>query len=67
VVCRYFNSPQEAKAKLPFDAGFESVGVVAAVGAGVTGGVGRRGVAYATRPMMGTCMKHLLQRGNMMA
>jgi Zn-dependent alcohol dehydrogenase len=47
VVCvlRYFNSPQEAQAKLPFDAGFESVGVVTAVGAGVTGAVATGRVA----------------------
>lgn len=32
---RYSGSPAEAAAKLPFDAGFESVGVVAAVGPGV--------------------------------
>lgn len=32
---RYFGSPKKAKALLPFDAGFESVGVVAALGPGV--------------------------------
>jgi NADPH:quinone reductase-like Zn-dependent oxidoreductase len=34
---RYFGSPEEAAKKLPFDAGFEAVGVVAGVGPGVTG------------------------------
>ncbi len=34
---RYFGSSAAAEARLPFDAGFEAVGVVAAVGAGVAG------------------------------
>jgi NADPH:quinone reductase-like Zn-dependent oxidoreductase len=34
---RYFGKPSDAAAALPFDAGFESVGVVAAVGEGVSG------------------------------
>lgn len=32
----YFGSKQEALSKLPFDAGFEGVGIVAAIGEGVT-------------------------------
>ena len=35
---RYFGSVQETQKRLPFNAGFEAVGVVAAVGPGVTGG-----------------------------
>lgn len=35
---RYFGSVQESERRLPFYAGFEAVGVVAAVGQGVTGG-----------------------------
>ncbi len=34
---RYFGSAAEAEKRLPFDAGFEAVGVVAAVGPGVEG------------------------------
>jgi NADPH:quinone reductase-like Zn-dependent oxidoreductase len=34
---RYHSSKAEAERQLPFDAGFETVGVVAAVGEGVTG------------------------------
>ena len=34
---RYFGGGAAAEARLPFDAGFESVGVVAAVGPGVSG------------------------------
>jgi hypothetical protein len=34
---RYFGAPATAAARLPFTAGFEAVGIVAAVGAGVTG------------------------------
>jgi NADPH:quinone reductase-like Zn-dependent oxidoreductase len=34
---RYFGGVKAATAMLPFDAGFESVGVVAAVGPGVEG------------------------------
>ncbi len=34
---RYFGAPAAAAARLPFTAGFEAVGVVAAVGAGVRG------------------------------
>jgi hypothetical protein len=34
---RYFGGGRAAEARLPFDAGFESVGVVAAVGPGVAG------------------------------
>lgn len=34
---RYFGGGAAAEARLPFDAGFEAVGVVAAVGPGVTG------------------------------
>ena len=34
---RYFGSPEESAKLLPFDAGFEAVGVVAAVGPNVTG------------------------------
>uniref|UniRef100_A0A7R9V375 Enoyl reductase (ER) domain-containing protein n=1 Tax=Chlamydomonas euryale TaxID=1486919 RepID=A0A7R9V375_9CHLO len=34
---RYYGSKKAAEAKLPFDAGFESVSVVAAVGAGTAG------------------------------
>ncbi len=36
--CRYFGSRKEAEAKLPFDAGFEAVGLVAAMGDEVKGG-----------------------------
>lgn len=36
---RYFGSPEESAKLLPFDAGFEAVGVVAAVGPGVKGGL----------------------------
>ena len=35
---RYHSSRKEAEQQLPFDAGFETVGVVAAVGDGVAGG-----------------------------
>lgn len=34
---RYFGSPEESAKKLPFYAGFEAAGVVAAVGKGVKG------------------------------
>jgi NADPH:quinone reductase-like Zn-dependent oxidoreductase len=34
---RYFGGGVAAEKKLPFDAGFESVGVVAALGPGVSG------------------------------
>ncbi len=34
---RYFGSPEVAAKRLPFDAGFESVGVVAATGPDVSG------------------------------
>ncbi len=34
---RYFGSAAAAEKRLPFDAGFESVGVVAALGPGVSG------------------------------
>lgn len=34
---RYMSSPAEAQSKLPYGAGFEAVGVVAAVGPSVTG------------------------------
>jgi NADPH:quinone reductase-like Zn-dependent oxidoreductase len=34
---RYFGSPEQSAKLLPFDAGFEAVGVVAAVGADVKG------------------------------
>jgi NADPH:quinone reductase-like Zn-dependent oxidoreductase len=34
---RYFGAPAVAEKRLPFPAGFETVGIVAAVGAGVTG------------------------------
>ena len=34
---RYFGSVKESQKRLPFFAGFEAVGVVAAVGQGVTG------------------------------
>lgn len=33
---RYFGSKEQALSKLPFDAGFEGVGIVAAIGEGVT-------------------------------
>lgn len=36
-LCRYHDSIEKAKAALPFDAGFEAVGVVAAVAPGVEG------------------------------
>lgn len=35
--CRYHRSRQEAQASLPFDCGFEAVGLVAGVGPGVEG------------------------------
>ncbi len=34
---RYLGSPKEAAAKLPFDCGFDAVGVVAATGPGAGG------------------------------
>lgn len=34
---RYFGSPEKSAERLPFDAGFEAVGVVAGVGPGVKG------------------------------
>ena len=34
---RYFGSIKESESRLPFDAGFEAVGVIAAVGEGVPG------------------------------
>ena len=34
---RYFGSPEQSKKQLPFYAGFESVGIVAALGSGVRG------------------------------
>jgi NADPH:quinone reductase-like Zn-dependent oxidoreductase len=34
---RYFGSAAAAQKRLPFDSGFESVGIVAALGAGVSG------------------------------
>ena len=34
---RYFGSIKESKERLPFNAGFEAVGVIAAVGEGVSG------------------------------
>lgn len=37
MACRYFGSTAEAERRLPFDAGFEAVGVVAAVGPDVEG------------------------------
>ncbi len=36
-MCRYHGSKKAAEAKLPFDAGFESVSIVAAIGPGVKG------------------------------
>jgi len=36
--CRYHGSKKAAEAEMPFDAGFETVSVVAAVGKGVKGG-----------------------------
>ena len=37
MACRYFGSTAEAERRLPFDAGFEAVGVVAVVGPEVEG------------------------------
>ena len=37
MACRYFGSTAEAERRLPFDAGFEAVGVVAALGPEVEG------------------------------
>ena len=37
MACRYFGNTAEAERRLPFDAGFEAVGVVAAVGPEVEG------------------------------
>ena len=36
---RYMSSPAEAESKLPYGAGFEAVGVIAAVGPAVSGAI----------------------------
>ena len=46
--CRYFGSTKVAEAKLPFEAGFEAVGVVAAVAPDVQGIVAGQPVATMT-------------------
>ena len=46
---RYFGTPEQSAKLLPFDAGFEAVGVVAAVAPGVKGG--RRTLHFEHRNM----------------
>ncbi|PNH03759.1 Zinc-binding alcohol dehydrogenase domain-containing protein 2, partial [Tetrabaena socialis] len=57
---RYHASKAEAQSKLPYDAGFESVNVVMAVGEGEAGAGGGYGTAWQHAPLFRPHLAHLV-------